>query len=302
MNRYFVAACVAFVGCQQGPKGDTGAQGVAGPPGPTGSNGQQGIPGPQGPAGDAGPQGPTGIAGQVVVLVAADGGSVVVDGGIVIVAGPQGPPGQQGAQGAPGQVVIISTVDGGTIVIDGGVAIVAGPAGTAAAAPRMPFGLRALAPDGGLIAIHTGTDVWSVAHQCFMGLEPFTPGTASRIRAGVCWTNPDCTGDAYIGGVEINAEPDGRRGQAWLSGGYLTLAGRCIQTIAVRQTGGAVVGIHKIPLPALPGATGLSLFSCITPPSQSCVVQQTPVQAGVRLETLDAGSLPDLNDTLRLEP
>jgi hypothetical protein len=240
-----------------------------------------------------------GAPGQVVVLVAADGGSVVVDGGVAIVAGPQG---QQGVQGPPGQVVVISTVDGGTIVIDGGVAIVTGPAGPAAAAPRAPLGLRVLGPDGGVIAIHTGTDVWSTAHGCFMGLEPFTPGTASRTRVGACWTNPDCTGDAYVNGIEVNLGPNGSGLPTWTGVSYLALADRCLQTIAIRQASGAAVGIHKIRFPALPAVTGLSLFSCTAPNSQLCVVQQTPVQTGVRLETIDAGLLPTLDDTLRIEP
>lgn len=64
-----------------------------------------------------------GASGQVVVLASADGGSLIVDGGVVIVAGPPGP------VGPAGQVVVLSTVDGGTIVIDGGVAIVVGPVG-----------------------------------------------------------------------------------------------------------------------------------------------------------------------------
>lgn len=130
MNRLLVAACIVLVGCQQGPKGDTGAQGPAGPAGAMGSSGQQGIPGPQGPAGDAGPQGPFGLPGQVVVLVAADGGSLVVDGGVAIIAGPQGP---QGAQGQPGQALFVFASDGGSAAVDGGVVVISGPQGAAGA-------------------------------------------------------------------------------------------------------------------------------------------------------------------------
>lgn len=115
-----VAVVLNLVACTSGP------QGPQGPTGPQGDAGIQGPAGPPGPAGDAGPQGPMGamgVPGQVVVLAAADGGALVVDGGVVIVAGPQGP------VGPAGQVVVVSTVDGGTIVVDGGVAIVAGPVG-----------------------------------------------------------------------------------------------------------------------------------------------------------------------------
>ncbi len=70
MNRLLVAACVVFVACQQGPTGDPGPQGMTG------------VTGPQGPAGGAGPTGQAGPPGQVVVLVAADGGSGAVTGAL----------------------------------------------------------------------------------------------------------------------------------------------------------------------------------------------------------------------------
>lgn len=48
---------------QQGPKGDTGAQGPQGPAGPQGPQGEDGPQGPAGPQGATGPQGPAGPAG-----------------------------------------------------------------------------------------------------------------------------------------------------------------------------------------------------------------------------------------------
>lgn len=98
MNRIVVfGAALLVCGCTaSGPKGD------------------------QGPVGPPGPQGSMGTAGQVVVLAAADGGLLIVDGGVVLASGPPGP---------PGSVVVVSTIDGGAISIDGGIVIVSGPAG-----------------------------------------------------------------------------------------------------------------------------------------------------------------------------
>lgn len=100
---------VAIVQGPQGPQGQQGPPGavtiiaaadggtlymdgglaiVAGPQGP---QGPQGIAGPQGDAGPVGPQGLQGSPGSVVFLSVADGGSVTIDGGLVVVAGPPGP-------------------------------------------------------------------------------------------------------------------------------------------------------------------------------------------------------------------
>ncbi len=127
MNRLLVAACAVLVGCQPGAKGDPGPQGPAGPQGSMGASGPQGGPGAQGPSGDAGPAGPPGMngpPGQVVVLAAADGGSLVVDGGVVIVAGPAGPAGSAGPQGTAGQSVVGSSEPAGSNCSGGGVRLV----------------------------------------------------------------------------------------------------------------------------------------------------------------------------------
>ena len=49
---------------QQGPKGDTGPQGIQGPKGDTGDTGPQGLQGPKGDKGDTGPQGLQGPKGD----------------------------------------------------------------------------------------------------------------------------------------------------------------------------------------------------------------------------------------------
>lgn len=84
MNRLLVAACAVLVGCQQGPKGDTGA------PGPTGEKGETGPTGPTGPMGQPGPPGLQGSPGApgAATIVQFDGGTVSIDGGLLIL----GPP------------------------------------------------------------------------------------------------------------------------------------------------------------------------------------------------------------------
>jgi hypothetical protein len=69
---------------QEGPKGETGAQG---PPGAKGDKGEPGAAGPAGPQGDTGPQGPQGEPGPQ---------------GEVGPMGPQGPKGETGATGPQG--------------------------------------------------------------------------------------------------------------------------------------------------------------------------------------------------------
>lgn len=86
---------VAIAGCQskEGPQGVTGDQG------------------PQGPAGAMGNVGAMGVAGAVVILQSADGGSLHVDGGVVIISGPKG------------DSVVLQTEPTGTNCPTGGVAL-----------------------------------------------------------------------------------------------------------------------------------------------------------------------------------
>ena len=95
-----------------GPKGADGELGTVGPVGPIGPMGLEGAMGPKGEKGDQGDVlvldggtmvGPKGDTGTVTVISAADGGSLTVDGGIVIVAGPAGPIGLLGPAGPAGQ-------------------------------------------------------------------------------------------------------------------------------------------------------------------------------------------------------
>jgi hypothetical protein len=71
----------------QGPKGDTGAQGIQGPAGAKGDTGAQGIQGPKGDTGAQGIQGPAGAKG---------------DTGAQGIQGPKGDTGAQGIQGPKG--------------------------------------------------------------------------------------------------------------------------------------------------------------------------------------------------------
>lgn len=106
MRVFVLIVVLSALACQQGPKGDEG------PPGMAGAHG------------DAGPQG---APGQVVVLVADDGGSVFIDGGIAIVTGPPGPAGPAGPQGPPPSIAAAGGLGGsGTAsdpfrIADGGI-------------------------------------------------------------------------------------------------------------------------------------------------------------------------------------
>ncbi len=87
----FIAAFVV-IGCtaKEGPQGPQGAKGDPGPMGAAGATGPMGAMGTMGAPGMDGARGEQGLPGQVVVLQAADGGSLAIDGGVVIIAGPKG--------------------------------------------------------------------------------------------------------------------------------------------------------------------------------------------------------------------
>lgn len=105
-NLFLAGVCLGAIACPAGPKGDPGPDGPKGDPGPRGEPGAKGDRGDRGEKGDAGEPGPKGDPGQVVVIASADGGSVVVDGGLAIVTGPRGPAGSSGG-------VTVRFLDGG---------------------------------------------------------------------------------------------------------------------------------------------------------------------------------------------
>lgn len=172
MRIAFLVGCIIVLGCH-GPKGD---------PGP---KGEQGGTGPQGPPGQ---QGEEGAGLDSLLIMIADGGSVIVDGGVAVVSGPQGAQGVVGApgesvvgssigastecpsggvrydsaggphfvcNGAPGQVLVVGVADGGALAFDGGLLVVSGPEGPVGATgsqglPGTPGPTGATGPAGGV--------------------------------------------------------------------------------------------------------------------------------------------------------
>lgn len=297
-------AVAALIGCTQaGPKGDPGPDGQPGPQGPNGGKGEPG---------DVGSEGPPG---QVVLIAAADGGFVTVDGGLVIVAGPigpqgpqgvQGPPGDAGAEGPqgtqgppgdagpqgpqggkgdPGSVVVISAADGGSLVVDGGLVIVAGPPGPL----NVPI-LRSV--DGGVVGYVTGDEVYVIATQCFMDFtgEILTPRASTPITS--YWTNADCTGTPYWsqgnGGQSFGSLDSPRSGTT-----DRILPLRCTR---MRQGNGTVLARLKYPARERP-ATLLSMRD-----NTGCVVLGLPASAGWEMEILPPTSALDLYSGWSLEP
>lgn len=202
--RSFLGFVVAglLLGCSSGPKGDTGPQGPKGDPGAVGPSGATGAQGPQGERGAEGQQGLPGSPGQVVVLASADGGIVVVDGGVAIVAGPPGDRGPVGPTGAPGSVVLLSTVDGGLLSVDGGVIVVGGPPGPPGPTQRMTV----RGGDGGLVGYQYGFGTFVPSLNCFAWID--YDSAPLRLR-GLMWGNnigyldPGCTSAPFLASTPV---------------------------------------------------------------------------------------------------
>jgi hypothetical protein len=108
-----------------GATGPTGPQGIQGPTGLTGLQGPQGVPGIQGdagPQGNMGPQGPRGVTGATGLT------------------GLQGPQGIQGVAGPNGSATVLLVLpDGGTVVVDAGVVSVQGTPGPAGSSTAITY-------------------------------------------------------------------------------------------------------------------------------------------------------------------
>jgi hypothetical protein len=222
-----VAMGLVVWGCQP----SAGPAGAQGPQGDTGQQGDRGPVGPQGPQGEQGPiglQGPQGEPGQVVVVSTVDGGTLVVDGGFVVIAGPTGPQGPQGVQGPQGDqgaqgpqgiqglqghegpqgaALVIVAADGGSIAVDGGIAIVAGPEG-----PRGPQGLSGTdgqSVTGSSIGPGTDCEFGGVKYESASGSAFVCNGAPGR----VLWLDVTDGGTAQLdGGILVVSGPQGPRG------------------------------------------------------------------------------------------
>lgn len=199
-----------------------GPQGAVGPVGPQGDAGARGADGQSVTATAVGPSSQcpyggvkydsasgshyvcNGAPGQVVVLAAADGGSLEVDGGLVIVSGPQGLAGVNGAVGATG-----ATGAQGQM----------GPQG--AAGP--PGGVRILHPDGGLVGLMTSPTVfWHAAYECFI---PPRSGALVVAVDFIEFDGPDCTGNAFYSGGTPSSTMNGAPPDLLMSCFYLPSTG-----------------------------------------------------------------------------
>lgn len=266
MHRVLLAsALIAAAACQQGPRGE---------PGPQGARGEPGAAGAVGPRGDTGAQGPTGDRGAVLVLSVADGGALVVDGGVAIAAGPagqsgldgpQGPPGLQGGQGAPGPI--------GPLGANGPTGPI-GPAGPSS-------GVLVIAGDGGVEGTLAGTMFFSSAARCGIDTTGFAPSVQ------LCWTNPDCTGVPYVQGLSYPAQGIG------LSGG--SIVGRCFAGNG-SQLGG---GTFRLTEPVV--RVTVQLWGCYRHNQAICDLQSPAATGGYALDRLAASPTfpPDDGFSLR---
>lgn len=207
--RWTVTALMMFgVGCSQsqGPQGENGPPGEQGAPG---EHGRDGVPGR-------------------ALLVLADGGTIVVDGGVVIVSGPTGPSGEPGAAGRdglpgePGRVVVLTVADGGTIEVDGGVAIVAGPAGVAG--PQGPVGATGPVGSTGSVGPRGDPGVAGADGQSVTGVVELAGtncqygGVKYVSASGTHYVCTGATGTAGAPGAQGAIGPQGSQGPVGLAG------------------------------------------------------------------------------------
>jgi hypothetical protein len=96
-----------------------------------------------------------------VRLIGASGTSIVCN-------GPQGAQGQQGPQGQPGQALFVFAADGGSALVDGGVVVVAGPTGPVGPQGLGPAVVSRYS-DGGFAALMMGDVYWNPRNGCFVG-------------------------------------------------------------------------------------------------------------------------------------
>ncbi|MCA3011030.1 MAG: hypothetical protein INH41_01380 [Myxococcaceae bacterium] len=308
---------------------DGGLAVVSGAPGPQGAPGQSVVGSSEPPGANCAAggvrlvsvsgaafvcNGAQGAAGQSVGFSVEPPGASCAAGGVrligalgtsIVCNGPSGPQGAQGLQGQPGQALFILTADGGGAVVDGGVVVVAGPRGLSGQAGP-PGGIRVIAPDGGLLGYHTGSDYYSVRAGCFVGLNGFSPIAVGPTAVGrICWTGPSCTGTPLMPSAFLRVSFGAASSY---QGGYSAL-GRCFLGYR-RATGSMFEGVlFRLANPLRRGVA--TLLSCSeSDPNQSsspgpvCSPLSVPLTEGLELEEVPweaAQPLTDL-DGLRIEP
>lgn len=222
--RVAVLTFIVFaVSCTQGPRGEPGEAGPPGPSGPAGPAGVAGPAGPQGEPGPTGPAGPVGPRGEVTVIAAADGGSLVVDGGLVIVTGPPGQVGPAGPAGMAG---------------DRGLVGPAGPAGAVGpVGPAGPAAPRIYRLDGGVVGWLTSDGYFSESAQCLISkVGPAVQVFADRLF----FVNSNCTGQAY---ADLTVVAPTASGPSYLLG-----VGRCFYV----NTGSTNNTVYRYVNPSIP--------------------------------------------------
>ncbi len=173
--------CVAGAGC------------ISDVPGPPGPSGERGGPGPEGPPG---PQGLPGAIGDLYVSIA-DGGTLLVDGGLLVLAGPKGDKGDQGVQGVQG-------VQGP----QGAVGPV-GPVGQLPAGVVLPY-VGASAPAGWLLC-----DGAAVSRTTYSALFAVVGTTFGSGNGSTTFNVPDLRGRVPVGAGQGPGLSPRTRGQAY---------------------------------------------------------------------------------------